>query len=77
MVTPNNICISGEGGRATCSGDSGGPLLAISGQGMYKQIGVTSFGSIVTCQSGIPAGFTRVAYYLMWIETVTGIVIEE
>ena len=77
VVTPNNICISGEEGRATCSGDSGGPLLSVTQQGMYKQIGVTSFGSIVTCESEIPAGFTRVASYLMWIETVTGIVIEE
>ena len=77
VVTPTNICISGSGGRATCRGDSGGPLLAVSPQGMYKQIGVTSFGSIVTCESGIPAGFTRVASYLMWIETVTGILIEE
>ena len=77
MVTPNNICISGKEGRATCNGDSGGPLLSVTPQGMYKQVGVTSFGSIVTCESEIPAGFTRVASYLMWIETVTGIVIED
>ena len=77
VVTPTNICISGEEGRATCNGDSGGPLLTVTPQGMYKQVGVTSFGSIVTCESGIPAGFTRVASYLMWIETVTGIVIED
>ena len=77
MVTSSNICISGEECRATCSGDSGGPLLSVTPQGMYKQVGVTSFGSIVTCESEIPAGFTRVASYLMWIETVTGVVIED
>ena len=77
VVTPNNICISGEGGHATCSGDSGGPLLSLTPKGMYKQVGVTSFGSIVTCESDIPAGFTKVTSYLMWIETVTGIVIED
>ena len=55
----------------------GGYWMSLTPQGMYKQVGVTSFGSIVTCESDIPAGFTRVASYLMWIETVTGIVIED
>ena len=26
VVTPTNLCISGEGGRSTCSGDSGRAL---------------------------------------------------
>ena len=85
-----NICISGEQGRSTCSGDSGGPLL-MKNKGkinissfivrpnlldIYKQIGITSFGSLITCESGIAAGFTRVSSYLKWIETITGIIIE-
>ena len=78
VVTPSNLCISGEGGRSTCSGDSGGPLLLQSEtSGLYKQVGVTSFGSLPSCQSGIAAGFTRVASYLQWIETVTSVIIED
>ena len=58
------------------SGRTGGPLL-LSESGKYKQVGVTSFGSLESCQQGIAAGFTRVASYLQWIETITGIKIEE
>ena len=41
------------------SGRTGGPLL-LSESGKYKQVGVTSFGSLESCQQGIAAGFTRV-----------------
>ena len=57
--------------------DSGGPLLLLSEAGLYKQVGVTSFGSLPSCQMDIAAGFTRVASYLQWIETVTAIIIED
>ncbi len=34
-----------EGGRDTCAGDSGGPLIAkMKDSGRYEQIGVTSWG---------------------------------
>lgn len=29
---PTNVCVSGAGGRSTCSGDSGGPLVVTSGE---------------------------------------------
>ena len=77
VVTPTNICISGEDGRSTCNGDSGGPLLIVMPDNVYKQVGVTSFGDKLSCESGIPAGFAKVVPYLTWIETVTGIVIED
>ena len=38
VVTSTNLCISGQGGRSTCSGDSGGPLLLQSEAGIYKQV---------------------------------------
>ena len=57
--------------------EPGGPLLLRTQDGLSKQVGVTSFGSLPSCQMGIAAGFTRVASYLQWIETVTNIIIED
>ncbi|XP_052837475.1 serine protease 3-like [Drosophila gunungcola] len=69
-ATENVICVDTPDGKSTCQGDSGGPLATREGD---KLIGVTSFGSIYGCQSGAPAGFTRVTNYLEWIKEVTGI----
>ena len=44
--------------------------------GKYRQIGITSFGSGFGCEIGYPAAFTRVASFLEWIETHTGIAID-
>ena len=49
-------------------GDSGGPL---NYNGMTY--GITSFGASVGCEKGYPDAFTRVNYYLDWIETKTGV----
>ncbi|KAH8363350.1 hypothetical protein KR084_008743 [Drosophila pseudotakahashii] len=69
-ATDNVICVDTPDGKSTCQGDSGGPLVTKEGD---KLIGVTSFGSIYGCQSGAPAGFTRVTNYLEWIKEETGI----
>ncbi|RZF45073.1 hypothetical protein LSTR_LSTR002034 [Laodelphax striatellus] len=59
--------------KDTCNGDSGGPLQnALSTPYcMYNIIGVTSFGRR-ECGSGAPGVYTRVSYYLPWIESVVG-----
>jgi len=76
-VNRNIICISGKGGKSTCNGDSGGPLhLVDTSTGVYKQIGITSFGSSLGCEIGFHAAFTRTASYLEWIETNTNIEIQ-
>jgi len=36
------------------------------------QAGIVSFGSSSGCEKGLPAGFTRVAFFLDWILTNTG-----
>lgn len=65
------ICANTAGGtRGTCHGDSGGPLVLQNGG---RLIGITSFVPIRGCQTGPPIGFTRVTYYLDWIEYFTGI----
>ncbi|XP_070497180.1 brachyurin-like [Chironomus tepperi] len=61
-IDAGNICMSGEGGRRTCSGDSGGPLV-IKYNGETVQVGLTSKGE-GGCSGVHPSVFTRVTYYL-------------
>ncbi|XP_017048727.1 brachyurin-like [Drosophila ficusphila] len=68
VVTDRNVCIDTSNAVSTCSGDSGGPLVV-------KNVlaGVTSFGASAGCELGYPAGFTRVTYYLDWINAITNL----
>ncbi len=62
---PNNIiCLGVYDKKATCSGDSGGPLLIFDPNSKnWKQIGITSFGSKdCSIQDGIDV-FTQVDKY--------------
>ncbi|XP_022906190.2 venom protease-like [Onthophagus taurus] len=61
------ICAEGaDPGGDTCQGDSGTPLNFFESQ-LYQIVGVTSFG--INC--GIaPAIYTRVSYYINWIEGI-------
>ena len=51
----------------TCQGDSGGPLQMLVKDKFYL-VGITSFG--IGCGTKNPGIFTRVAYYLDWIESI-------
>lgn len=51
--------------RDSCFGDSGGPLQ-IPNQNTAKIVGIVSSG--IGCATILPAIYTRVAYYLNWIE---------
>ncbi|XP_030567834.1 serine protease 1-like [Drosophila novamexicana] len=64
------LCVATPDGKSTCSGDSGGPLVLHDGG---RLAGVTSFGSSAGCQSGAPAGFTRVTHQLEWIRDNSGV----
>ncbi|KAK7066347.1 hypothetical protein SK128_015607 [Halocaridina rubra] len=68
IILNSHICIDTITGKGTCNGDSGGPLN-------YNNvtIGITSFGASAGCEVGYPDGFTRVTYFLDWIEANTGI----
>lgn len=55
--------------KDTCEGDSGGPLQIVHEEStcMFNVVGITSFGKgcgIV----GVPGVYTRVSYYIDWIE---------
>ncbi len=48
-------------------GDSGGPLVVVNSKGRVEVVGIVSFG--FKCDGiGLPAVFTKVHFYLEWIE---------
>lgn len=61
-----------ECGGDTCTGDSGGPIVARgSSSAKFVQIGVTSAG--IGCgKPGLPGIYTRVAPFVEWMESVVG-----
>ncbi|XP_067644968.1 brachyurin [Eurosta solidaginis] len=71
----NHICVSGEGGRGSCDGDSGGPLTYYYNNKNYL-IGLTAFGSAGGCEIGFPSVYTRITSYLDWIAERTGIKVD-
>uniref|UniRef100_A0A182Q4I7 Peptidase S1 domain-containing protein n=1 Tax=Anopheles farauti TaxID=69004 RepID=A0A182Q4I7_9DIPT len=73
LIQPQNVCLSGEGGRSSCNGDSGGPLAVQDGGS--RQIGIVSFGSAAGCSVGRPSVYTRVSHYLPWIEVNSDLVL--
>ncbi|XP_040160553.1 brachyurin-like [Anopheles arabiensis] len=66
LIEPQNVCMSGEGGRSACNGDSGGPLAVQDGGSL--QVGVVSFGSAAGCAIGMPSVYARVSFFLDFIE---------
>lgn len=55
--------------RDSCEGDSGGPLQVVStNPNSAKIVGVVSFS--VGCATQWPGIYTRVAYYIDWIESI-------
>lgn len=52
----------------TCDGDEGGALLLVDDDGQYTQIGVHSYDFSLGCTWGWPAVFTRITYYMAWLE---------
>ena len=67
-IYDGTICTDAAGGMGVCSGDSGGPM---NFGGVTA--GVTSFVASAGCESGRPHGFTRVTYFLDWIEANSGV----
>lgn len=57
-----------QGKNDSCQGDSGGPLQRfIPFEDIGEVVGIVSFG--VSCGSALPGVYTRVAFYLKWIES--------
>lgn len=72
VVRVSNVCTNADRGKSTCGGDSGGPLV-LEYAGDRFQIGIVSYGAAAGCEKGYPSVFTRVASFLDWISTNTGL----
>ncbi len=59
-----------EGGKDTCTGDSGGPLMVPDGSG-WVLAGITSFGD-GCAQANSPGVYTRVSVFRDWIDAQAG-----
>ncbi|KAF5272831.1 hypothetical protein FQR65_LT00427 [Abscondita terminalis] len=70
-ITENNICAAAyEGGKDSCLGDSGGPLLYKLKNGRWTTIGIVSWG--IGCgNKDQPGIYTRVDKYIPWIVSHT------
>ena len=73
---PNAMLCAGtsRNGTGVCFGDSGGPLIVQRNDGQQILLGITSAKPIIgVCAiKNFPAVFTRVSYYLDWINnTIT------
>ncbi|XP_023299985.2 brachyurin-like [Lucilia cuprina] len=71
-ITASNICTHSLLLKATCDGDTGGPLAYFAGD-HYELIGIASFDFILGCELGWSSGFTRVTSFVEWIYINTGI----
>lgn len=57
---------------STCQGDSGGPLTYYS-DGVYKQLGLTNYGSTLGCaHEQSPKVFAEILGHKEWIEGIAG-----
>jgi len=71
VIGDRQLCAGfAEGGRDSCVGDSGGPLMIRSG-GKFHQAGIVSFGD-GCAEPGKYGVYTRVPSYLTWIGELTG-----
>ncbi|MEA3545899.1 MAG: trypsin-like serine protease [Thermodesulfobacteriota bacterium] len=59
------------GGRDSCGGDSGGPLI-VSGYGAWTQVGIVSWGGGSECgEAGLYGVYSRVSQFIPFIDRYT------
>jgi hypothetical protein len=66
-----------EGGRDSCGGDSGGPLIVRDERGCPRQIGLVSWGGAMCAASRAFGVYTRLSAYADWLRDTTGLPLEE
>lgn len=60
------LCAGGEA-KDACQGFGGAPLV-VKEQGVYKQVGIMSFGSDSCGGSRIPSVYSAISYFYSWIQ---------
>ncbi|XP_062545260.1 CLIP domain-containing serine protease B15-like [Armigeres subalbatus] len=66
-LSDTQLCVGGEGGKDSCRGDSGGPLMRRIGNVWYLT-GMVSFGDRTCGVRNQPSVYTNVVSYIDWIE---------
>ncbi|XP_050078066.1 serine protease grass-like [Anopheles maculipalpis] len=66
-LSDNQMCAIGTNLTDNCTGDSGGPLKAVSINGRFVQYGVVSVGLRTCGRQSAPGVYTRVENYMDWI----------
>ncbi|KAK7791936.1 hypothetical protein R5R35_002429 [Gryllus longicercus] len=69
-IGPTQMCVGGDVGYDSCSGDSGGPLMKVEvhqGPPRYYLLGVVSFGAKRCGATTMPGVYTRIVSYMTWI----------
>ncbi|XP_055619549.1 collagenase-like [Toxorhynchites rutilus septentrionalis] len=81
QILDAHICTAGFSQNpiqgSPCPGDSGSPLTIVDADGITTQIGVFSYNSVLGCDSGRAAVFTRMSAYLDWIGENSDVVIRD
>lgn len=72
LIVDSQVCAGlAVGGRDSCLGDSGGPLMILQG-GEFRQVGIVSFGR-GCAQENFYGVYTRAEAFKGWISDITGI----
>ncbi|KAG8307794.1 hypothetical protein J6590_013491 [Homalodisca vitripennis] len=69
-IIDRQMCAGGVVGQDSCSGDSGGPLMApfsMDAPPRYFIIGIVSFGPKKCANTNTPGVYTKVSEYMTWI----------
>ncbi|CAH1380381.1 unnamed protein product [Tenebrio molitor] len=73
VILPEMVCTdNGVPAKGPCSGDGGDPVV-VDVDGNPVLVAIFSFVSNLGCESALPAGYTRTAYYKDWIKEISGI----
>ncbi|KAI4459235.1 hypothetical protein MML48_6g00020129 [Holotrichia oblita] len=66
-LTDRQLCAGGEQGYSACTGDSGGPLMAMTNDDTWYAEGIVSFGATRCGTENWPSVYTSIPKYYDWV----------